>query len=49
MARSDHIFCRRFGYTHHGIDAGDGTVTHYTGERGQKAGFSRPHLGLAQT
>ncbi len=37
MARGDHIFVHRMGYTHHGIDAGDGTVIHYTGEIGQKA------------
>ncbi len=37
MARGDHIFVHRMGYTHHGIDAGDGTVIHYTGEVGQKA------------
>ncbi|MEH6616887.1 MAG: lecithin retinol acyltransferase family protein [Porticoccus sp.] len=32
MARGDHIYVRRFGgmYAHHGIDAGDGTVIHYT-------------------
>jgi hypothetical protein len=32
MARGDHIYVRRFGgiYVHHGIDAGDGTVIHYT-------------------
>ena len=37
MPRADHIFVHRTGYTHHGIDAGDGTVIHYTGEVGQKA------------
>lgn len=36
MTRGDHIFVHRLGYTHHGIDAGDGTVIHYTGEVGQK-------------
>src|SRR5439155_3167733 len=36
MARGDHVFVRRLGYTHHGIDTGDGTVIHYTGEVGQK-------------
>ena len=32
MSRGDHIYVRRFGgmYVHHGIDAGDGTVIHYT-------------------
>lgn len=33
MARGDHIRVRRpGGYWHHGIDCGDGTVIHYTGE-----------------
>src|SRR5947209_3836365 len=37
MARGDHIYVNRLGYDHHGIDCGDGTVIHYTGEIGQKA------------
>lgn len=37
MAFADHIFVKRFGYTHHGIDLGDGRVIHYTGEVGQKS------------
>lgn len=34
MARGDHIKARRAGglYTHHGIDMGDGTVVHFSGE-----------------
>ena len=34
MARGDHIYALRFGgiYAHHGIDAGDGTVIHYTSD-----------------
>lgn len=32
MARGDHIRARRQGYWHHGIDCGDGTVIHYSGE-----------------
>ncbi len=34
MARGDHIRVRRCGglYWHHGIDIGDGTVVHYSGE-----------------
>ncbi len=31
MARGDHIKVRRWIYSHHGIDCGDGTVIHYTG------------------
>ncbi|QIK66283.1 lecithin retinol acyltransferase family protein [Nocardioides sp. HDW12B] len=34
MARADHIYVSRGPYTHHGIDAGDGTVIHFTGEPG---------------
>lgn len=34
MARGDHIKVKRMGglYTHHGIDMGDGTVIHLSGE-----------------
>ena len=34
MARGDHVFVRRWGgiYSHHGIDCGDDTVIHYSGE-----------------
>lgn len=36
MARADHIkvkrFCYGIWYWHHGIDLGDGTVVHFTGE-----------------
>jgi hypothetical protein len=34
MARGDHIFVKRVIYTHHGIDVGDGTVIHFSGEPG---------------
>jgi len=43
VARGDHIYVsRKQGiYTHHGIDCGDGTVIHFTGEPGKrKAGAS---------
>lgn len=36
MTKADHIYVHRLGYTHHGIDMGDGTVIHYTGEVGRK-------------
>jgi len=36
MSRGDHIYVSRGIYTHHGIDAGDGTVIHFTGEPGAK-------------
>lgn len=29
MARGDHIFVQSLGYSHHGIDCGDGTVVHF--------------------
>lgn len=32
MARGEHIRVKRFGYWHHGVDCGDGTVIHYSGE-----------------
>ena len=32
MARGDHIRVKRGLYWHHGIDCGDGTVIHYSGE-----------------
>jgi len=35
MARGDHIRVRRPFYWHHGIDLGDGTVIHASGEPGQ--------------
>ena len=35
MALGDHVCVRRLlGYTHHGIDCGDGTVIHFSGEPG---------------
>lgn len=35
MSRGDHIYVlRSLGYTHHGIDCGDGSVIHFTGEPG---------------
>lgn len=38
MARGDHIWViRPLKYTHHGIDCGDGTVIHFTGEPGSKS------------
>lgn len=33
MAIADHIYIDCGTYTHHGIDCGDGTAIHYTGER----------------
>ncbi len=48
MAKGDHIWVTRpWGYTHHGIDCGDGTVIHFTGEPGKKsdAAVARTSMG----
>ena len=38
MTRGEHIWVTRLlGYTHHGIDCGDDTVIHFTGEPGKKS------------
>ena len=37
MAKGDHVKVRRTVYAHHGIDIGDGTVVHFTGEPGNKS------------
>ena len=44
MARGDHIRVFRRGYWHHGIDCGDGTVIHYTGEL-----FDRVNAAIRRT
>lgn len=31
MARGDHLKAGRVGYSHHGVDLGDGRVVHYSG------------------
>jgi hypothetical protein len=36
MARGDHIKVKDFGYSHHGVDCGDGTVIHFAGHASQK-------------
>jgi hypothetical protein len=36
MARGDHIRVRRTAYWHHGIDCGDGTVIHFSGDQQEK-------------
>jgi hypothetical protein len=35
MARGDHISVARPGYSHHGIDVGDGSVVHFAGGLGK--------------
>jgi hypothetical protein len=32
MAKGDHLYVKRNGYTHHGIDCGDGYVIEYGGD-----------------
>ena len=44
MARGDHLRVWRKGYWHHGIDCGDGTVIHYTGEL-----FDRANAAIRRT
>lgn len=44
MARGDHLRVFRRGYWHHGIDCGDGTVIHYTGEL-----FDRANAAVRRT
>jgi hypothetical protein len=43
MARGDHVFAIRLGglYSHHAIDAGDGSVIHYTGPTGPASRVAR--------
>ena len=36
MARGDQVEVTRKGFRHHGIDIGDGTVVHFTGEPKRK-------------
>jgi hypothetical protein len=36
VSKGDHIWVRRFGYTHHGLDVGDDMVVHFTGTPGSK-------------
>jgi hypothetical protein len=46
MTAGDHIYVRRpLGYTHHGVDCGDGTVIHFTGEPGR----SKADASIART
>jgi hypothetical protein len=48
VARGEHIWVTRpLGYTHHGIDCGDDTVIHFTGEPGKKsdAAVARTSMG----
>jgi hypothetical protein len=46
MALGDHVFVRRKGYTHHGIEVDDDMVVHFTGTPGSKRGamITRDHI-----
>ena len=33
MAKGDHLVVGRAGYSHHGIDLGNGLIIHYTGDK----------------
>ena len=48
MAKGDHIYVWRLGYSHHGIDCGDGTVIHFTGEPLKKTASSIERTPLAE-
>jgi|GEM_PF-1980515 len=36
MAYGDHVFVRRRGYTHHGVEVAGGMVVHFSGTPGSK-------------
>jgi lecithin:retinol acyltransferase len=38
MGYGDHVFVKRLGYTHHGVEAADRMVIHFTGTPGSKRG-----------
>jgi uncharacterized protein YwlG (UPF0340 family) len=42
--RGDHIYVERGLYTHHGIDCGDGSVIHYTGQSDFKVFIERTSI-----
>lgn len=46
MAYGDHIYVTRPGYTHHGIDCGDGTVIHYDGGLWEQENAEIKHTSL---
>ncbi|MBM3289409.1 MAG: hypothetical protein FJY92_04585, partial [Candidatus Hydrogenedentes bacterium] len=48
LARGDHLRVFRRGYWHHGIDCGDGTVIHYTGELFDRANAAVRRTPMAQ-
>jgi len=47
MAKGDHVYVWRLGYSHHGIDCGDGTVIHFNGEPFKKTAASIARTRMA--
>ena len=43
MARGDHIFVYCLGYSHHGVDCGDGDVIHFDSDPIRKV-IHNPHV-----
>lgn len=48
MTLGDHLYVRRKGYAHHGVDVGEDEVIHFTGEPGSKAGALIQRSTLAE-
>jgi hypothetical protein len=46
--RGDHIYVRRRGYTHHGVEVDDGEVIHFTGTPGSKRGAAIRRTPMAE-
>lgn len=48
MAVGDHVYVKRLGYTHHGIEVDDDMVIHFTGTPGSKRGamIKRDHIDV---
>lgn len=46
--RGDHIYVKRRGYTHHGVEVDDGEVIHFTGTPGNKLGATIRRTTLAE-
>lgn len=44
--RGDHVFVKRRGYAHHGVEVGDQMVIHFTGTPGNKRGAIIRHTTL---
>lgn len=45
--RGDHVYVKRLGYTHHGVEVDDGEVIHFTGTPGNKRGAQIRRTTLA--